>query len=153
MRKLVIVVATLLLAVPLLAQEGQVADRAQQQVIRVLALETQQVTQWDELLASRETAVKGFAEEIKGLEEQLRAELAKATPDPATVGALVIEIKGLRVQIEAANQTYVEGFEGLLTEEQTGKLQGVRRAARIEPVLPAFRLLGLLPPPEVVQQR
>jgi hypothetical protein len=152
-RAVVATIVVLALVAPLHAQQGPIANQGQQQVVRFLGLDEQQVTKWNELLDARGQAVKALRDQIKGLEEQLRAELAKATPDAAVVGGLVIQIKGLRDQIEPANQAYLDGFEAMLTEEQAGKLGAVRRAARLEPLLPAFRLFGLVPPPEVIPQK
>jgi Spy/CpxP family protein refolding chaperone len=151
MKKALIGVALLALALPLVAQEGPVVDRAKQEITRFLGLGEAQVTKWDELLATREDAVGALKEQVKGLEEQLRALLGQPAPDAATVGALVIQLKGLRDQIEAANHTYLEGFEAVLTQEQTTKLNAMRHAARLEPLVPAFRLFGLVPPPGVQQ--
>ena len=151
MKKVLIGVALLTLALPLVAQEHPVLDRARQEVINFLALEETQVTKWDELLAAREAAVTPLREQVKGLEEQLKTLLGQEIPDAAAVGALVIQIKGLQEQIQAAKQTYLDGFEAVLTADQTGKLNAVRRAARIEPLIPAFRLFGLVHPSGVQQ--
>ena len=120
-------------------------DRAQHEVATFLGLDESQVTAWDELIEARVETVEGLQAQIEPLEEQLVALLAQPTPDAAAVGALVIQIKGLRDQVRAANEAYQDGFEGLLTEEQSGKLGAVRRAARLEPLVPAFRLLRLVP--------
>jgi hypothetical protein len=147
-RNLVVgVVLMVVAAIPAVAQDRPIVDKGQAVVAQSLGLDAGQVSKWDELLATRETVVKGFAEQVKGLEESLKTELAKVTPDAVVVGNLVIEIKGLRGQIGVAEKAYLDGFETMLTTEQAAKLVAVRRAARVEPLLPAFRLLGLIPPP------
>ncbi len=145
MRRVLVLMAVLSLAVPVVAQERPVVDRAEREVAAFLGLEESQVTAWEGLLETRGAAVKALQEEMDPLEEQLAALLGQTSPDPAAVGALVIQVKGLKEEIRAANDAYQDGFEALLTEEQAGKLGVVRRAARLEPIVPAFRLLGLVP--------
>ncbi|MCB1054804.1 MAG: hypothetical protein KDD11_04740, partial [Acidobacteria bacterium] len=65
-------------------------------------------------------------------------------PDAGAVGDLVLQIRDLRQQIRALGQSATDQFEALLSEEQAGRLNAVRRAARLQPVIPAFRLLHLL---------
>jgi hypothetical protein len=120
--------------------------KAKQAVTEFLSLVADQVTQWDGLLAAREAAVAPLAEQLKSTEEQLNELLNGDTPDPSAVGTLVISGKTLREGIQAANRTYIEGFEAMLTVDQKGKLGAVRRAARLAPVVPAFGVFGLLPP-------
>ncbi len=69
--------------------------------------------------------------------------------DATAIGEKVIEIHAIDLQLRDANQDYVAGFEALLDEEQAGRLGFIRRAARVQPLIPAFRAAGLLaPPPE-----
>ena len=53
--------------------------------------------------------------------------------------------KTLREGIGEAHMTYVRGFEALLALEQKGRLGALRRAERLQPLFPAFRVFGLLP--------
>jgi hypothetical protein len=148
MRRNLVVAVVLMVAVaiPAVAQDHPIENRGQVVVARFLDLDAQQVTKWDELLAAREATVQALATQVKSLEESLKTELGKVTPDPAVVGNLVIQIRTLRAQMGVAEDAYVGSFEAMLTTDQVTKLTGVRRAARIEPLLPAFRLLGLVPP-------
>ncbi len=163
-RTLLVVAVVLALAVPALAQQGQGrgprpeipmagvqageldGSRAREAVIKFLELTPEQVTAWDALLETRKTLVEPLRDQLQAVEEDLHELLQTETPDPAAVGALVLQGKALREQIRAANQAYVDGFEALLTAEQAAKLALLRRAERAQPLFPAFRLFGLLPP-------
>jgi Spy/CpxP family protein refolding chaperone len=165
-RTLLVAVVVLALAVPALAQQGQGqgrgprpeipmagmqagdpdAPRARAAVIEFLGLTDEQVAAWDALLETRKTAVEPLREELQAIEQELLGLLQGESPDPAAVGGLVLQAKALREQIAAANQAYIDGFEALLTAEQATKLTLLRRAERAQPLFPAFRLFGLLPP-------
>lgn len=166
MKKTLVVLLALGLSLPLLAQEigsdpvfppperAVVADSQQdaaavpkpkEVVAKFLELTADQVTQWDALLQKQLDAVKPLAEQVKANGEALRTLLEQPTPDPAAVGALVIKNKQLGDQIGTLHKEYVQGFEALLTTEQTTRLNSVRLANRLQPVLPAFHALGLLP--------
>jgi len=121
--------------------------RAREVVIQFLGLTPDQMTAWDALLETRKAAVEPLREDLQATEKDLRDLLQGDNPDPAAVGALVLKAKALREQIAAANQAYVDGFDALLAAEQRTKLAFLRRAERAEPLFPAFRLFGLLPPP------
>jgi Spy/CpxP family protein refolding chaperone len=167
-RTLLVVAVVLALAVPALAQQGQGqgqgrgprpeipmagmqageldGSRAREAVIKFLELTPEQVTAWDTLLETRRALVEPLRAELQAVDGELQALLQSENPDAAAVGTLVLKAKGLREQIAAANQAYVDGFEALLTAEQAAKLALLRRAERAQPLFPAFRLFGLLPP-------
>ena len=149
MRKAILAVVLLALAVPVLAQPapGDV-PRPKEVVARILALTPEQVTQWEGLLDTLQATVSPLAEQLRGVEQQLHGLLQTPDPDPTQVGTLVLQGRDLREQIGEARGTYLEAFEAILTDEQKGKLGFVRRADHIQPALPAFRLFGLLPPPQ-----
>ena len=145
-RKALLWVVMLVVAMPVVAQEHPLADRAKGEVIRFLALTPEQVTEWDGLLTTRHDALVPLREQLRAVEEQLRGLLEQPSPDPTAVGNLVLQGKGLKDQIETANKAYLDGFEGMLGAEQNAKLHFLRRAERAEPLFPPFRLFGLLPP-------
>lgn len=146
MRKALLCAVVVLLAIPTLGQEGPIAGGAKIEVVQFLGLTADQVAQWDGLIATREQTVPGLREQLKGVEEQIRGLLGQPTPDPAAIGTLVIQADGLKDQIEEANKAYLDGFEGLLGPDQLAKLNFMRRAQKAVPLLPAFRLFGLVPP-------
>jgi len=148
MRKMILAVMLLAVAVPVFAQEGGAgAPRPTEVVTRFLQLSADQVNQWNVLLATREATVEPLQQQIREAERQLAELLKGDSPDPAAVGQLVIDVKELREQIGVAHQAYVQGFEALLTPEQKGKLGAIRRAARLAPLVPAFGAFGLVAPP------
>lgn len=136
------------LAAPALAQEPGPPDlpRAKQAVARYLQLTPDQVTAWDGLLAARAAALEPLRLELRDTEEALRDLLAEENPDPFAVGELVLAGKELREQIGQVNRDYARAFDALLQPEQKARLGALRRAELLEPLFPAFRLLGLLPP-------
>jgi hypothetical protein len=58
---------------------------------------------------------------------------------------LLIEIHAAEKQAGAVAQSAAASFEAILTPDQRGRLQFVRQAAQVEPALPAFKAVGLLP--------
>ena len=146
MRKALLSVIVALLAMPVLAQQDAIPVDPKGEVIQFLALAPDQVAQWDALIATREHTIPPLREQLRPIEEQIKALLAQPNPDPAAVGALVIQASSIKVQIEAAKDAYVGGFEAVLTADQLAKLRFIRRAEKARPLIPAFRLAGLLPP-------
>ena len=146
MRRALLTVILVLLAWPALGQEGAILGTPKDEVIHFLALTPDQVAQWDALIATREQTIPPLREQLKGLEDQIKVLLAQPNPDPAAVGALVIQADGVRDQIQTARSAYVSGFEAMLGPDQLAKLNFLRRAEKALPLLPAFRLAGLLPP-------
>lgn len=150
MRKAIVVLALLAMAVPVLAQDVTPPDHplAKQVVVSFLGLTPDQVTPWDALFAARDAAVAPLRGQLGAVEGQLKALLQQSNPDPAAVGVLVIQGKGLRTQIADAQRTYVEGFVGLLAQDQKLKYGLLRKAEEAEPLFPAFRVFDLLPRPD-----
>ena len=146
MRKAVLALVVLALAVPALADDGPLAVRAKAEVVGFLALTSDQAAQWDALLATREQTVAPLRAQLQGLEDQLKTLLGQSSPDPAAVGNLVLQIHGVRDQIRAADGAYLDGFGAMLGADQQAKLAFLRRADLARPVIPAFRVFGLVPP-------
>ncbi len=146
MRKALLALVVLALAVPALADDGPLAVRAKAEVVGFLALTPDQVAQWDTLLATREQTIPPLRTQLQGIEDQLKALLAEPNPDPAAVGDLVLQAKGVRDQIKAAKGAYLDGFGAMLGPDQQAKLAFMRRADQARPLIPAFRAFGLVPP-------
>lgn len=126
-----------------LALDRQDLAAARQLFARYLGLSPEQMAQWDQLLATLRQTVAPLRTQIETLEGQLRQLLGSSNPDPAAVGSLVLQIKGLGDQVRAAHEAYVAGFEQMLTEEQRAKLRIVRRLSQYPQLIPSCRLLGL----------
>jgi len=146
MKRYVVAAVVVALAIPAMAQEGPIRDRGMEAVARFLQLTPAQVDQWKGLLDTQEAALAPLREQLRAVEEQLAALLRTDNPDPAAVGNLILQGKALREQMGQVHRAYLEGFEAMLTEEQAQRLATIRRAERLEPLFPAFRLFGLLPP-------
>ncbi len=145
MKSTVLLTVMLALAIPLAAQGGPPADRAQDRVVEFLGLTTEQVDAWDGLLTAREDAATPLRDRMMAAEQEIVDLLEGGASDPAAVGALVVEVYGLRQQLRDVQGAYVDGFAALLDEEQLRKLEFIRRADHVQPLLPAFRFFGLLP--------
>lgn len=151
MRRVMLALMVVALALPVMAQEDPGADhpifgRAQEAVARFLQLEPDQVDQWNILIANHHAVVEPLRADLRAARQELRALLDADPPDPTAIGEKVLEIEGLNEAIRAAHLDYVAGFEALLDEEQLGRLGFIRRAERAEPLFPAFRAVDLLPP-------
>jgi Spy/CpxP family protein refolding chaperone len=122
-------------------------ERAKEIVIRTLGLTEAQQAEWETMLANLRATLAPLREQLKNGEEALRDLLRQSNPDPTRIGELVLASKQVREQMGAAHQAYLQGFEGMLTLEQKAKLAFLRRAQQVVPLLPAFKMFGLLPPP------
>lgn len=138
---------TALLLMPLAAAAQGDGERAVQVVANTLQLDEQQIEQWSAIRAATAEAVEPLAAEIEVLQEQLDELLASDNPDPGAVGELILALRNLRQQVVGIGQAAIGEFEALLSEEQAQRLNAVRRAARLQRVLPAFRVFHLLGQP------
>lgn len=150
-----VLISLVALALPVMAQEPAPNQEppAIQIVGRFLQLSEDQLHQFETLLTQRRDTIRGIAEQIRPLEEQLRNLLNSNNPDPAAVGRLVLQIHGLQQEIRQAQENFLTAFRNLLNDEQRGRVAGVQRAARLVPVIGAFARLGLLPPPREERPR
>lgn len=143
MRNLVIALTVTLIgaALPVLA-DGP--PPPVQMVANVLSLSGQQVASWLELLQARDAAVQPLQHELQARQQAIASLLQSGSPDPAAVGRLFIEAHTIEQQIGAIILQTNAQFEQTLTAEQRGRLQHVREAAQVCPVVPAFQVTGLL---------
>lgn len=120
------------------------------QSVRIIAhfleLTEQQGEAVREILDAARVDSQLLRESIRVLEEALRVEINSDDPSEAIVGALVLEIHELKGQLQELRQGVVEDIKALLDEEQLQKLEAVRHAAALQPVVHAFHDLGLIPP-------
>jgi Spy/CpxP family protein refolding chaperone len=149
MKRALLASAVLLaLAAPASAQElGPCAERGQDAIVEFLALTPDQVAAWDQLLADRDAAAEPLRTELEAVETELRALLESPDPPADEVGALVIQGHDLRQQLGDVHRVYFDGFVALLDEEQAPRFEAVRRAERLQPLVPVFRAFGFLAPP------
>jgi Spy/CpxP family protein refolding chaperone len=138
--------ALMSLALPLMAQEHGPNDRVPplEKVAGFLELSEEQVGDWQALLEDRDEALVPLHEEIAAESQALGDLLAGEDPDATEVGELVIAIHDLRGEAKDVHMTYATGFDELLEEEQAQRLEFIRRANHIQPLLPAFKAMGLI---------
>ena len=143
MRKPAFALAVILLSLPLAAQSQELPQPIQV-AATILGLSEGQLHAWVSALEAREAAVRPLAEQIRARHEQLGRVVQSPSPDSATVGRFVLEIRALEQQMGAAARQATEILEQLLDDEQRGRLDFVRNAAGACEVVPAFRAAGLL---------
>lgn len=90
-------------------------------VAEYLDLTEEQITASRSLAEELRATVEPIREEIGPLHEQLRTALDADNPDAATVGALMVQIDGLRDQMATAAESFEAQFVALLTPEQVEK--------------------------------
>lgn len=146
MKRWILALVALVVVVPAAAHDGPHADVARDAVIRFLELDADQVAAWDQLVADRDAAAEPIRQSLADVQQQLDDLFAAGDPDPTEVGMLVIERRDLGQQLADVHVVYVDGFETLLDTEQTDRLELIRRADRVQPLIPAFRIWGFLPP-------
>jgi hypothetical protein len=119
-------------------------QRAVRVVAQFLELSPDQVEAFLHLLRMRQEVVTPLLQGIAERERQLQELLGSDNPDPQVVGQLVIEIHQLRQLLGQAQAHFLAQFENLLNQEQERRWQQAQLAERLQPILPAFRLLRLL---------
>jgi len=140
-------------APPAVAQsvQGPFVDEAFDAVARFLELDAAQVDTFVALLDDRSMAADPLRAALEAVEEALRDEIESETPDPTTIGDLVLERHALHEALADVQRTFVDAFAAMLDGDQSRRLDLVRAAKRVRPVIPAFERFGLLlppPPPE-----
>lgn len=111
-------------------------------VVQFLQLRPDQVQELGQMLQARQAAVVPLLQGIQQRVQQLEA-LLNSGGSPAGVGMLVIQIHTLQQQVVHAQQDFLSKFENLLDPQQQQRLQAVRIAAQLQPILPAFQQLYL----------
>lgn len=148
MKRLGFVIAIMLIALPVVAQNTGEApppvQRAMEHVARFLQLDESQMDQWTTLLDVREDTVVPLREEIAVAGETLAELLEASDYDYAAIGEATVAIAEARAGIREAHATYLDGFAGMLDEEQLGRFGFIRRAEEARPLFDDFRLMGLL---------
>lgn len=149
MKKFVLLACVILLPLAAMAQHHQFRSMAApgpngpqdpaRMVAEYLELTPEQGEAWRALMEGLKVQQQALADQLRPLEEQLRTALQAAEPDPAAIGALVLQIHTLRDQTQANEEAYRAAFETLLNEAQKQKLYVLRAASELAPLFPAFR--------------
>jgi hypothetical protein len=112
-------------------------------VARFLHLSPEQGQAFGQLLQARQAALAPILQQIAHREQRIR-ELVAAGGNPAEIGTLMLQVHQLQQAAAAAQAQFLTAFAGLLNEDQRRQWDGVRLAAQLQPVLPAFQALQLL---------
>ncbi|HKO54964.1 MAG TPA: periplasmic heavy metal sensor [Thermoanaerobaculia bacterium] len=110
-----------------------------------LQLSPEQVAALLTIMQTRDAALQPIAAKLHANQEALGKLVESPDANPAAVGRLLLDIRAAQKQAETIARDAGAAFERNLTPEQRDRLQFVRQAAQIEPVIPAFRAVGLLP--------
>ena len=140
MKRFAFILCALLCATPIFAQQPDPVSV----ISHVLELSNDQITAWADILKAREAAVQPIAQQAQAKQEALGRTLADPNPDPVAIGNAFIELRGLQNQIGAINADSATNFQHLLDEDQLQRLEGIRGAAGVCPIVPALQATGLM---------
>lgn len=134
MKRLAISVAlAMCLAMPA-APKGDRVDDAQQPpaealLAQFLGLSESQTGQFQQHRQAFQQAIAGMTQEMAPRRQRLEQLLNSESPNPAEVGAAMLEVRALERQAAATIQRYHEVFLELLTEEQKQKAAMIVQAS------------------------
>ena len=133
------------------AGQGAQAGRANEVLKTALGLSDGQIEQLTALRKEERQALQPVRQEMQQAQKALTEAMAASTSDPAAIGRLTLQLRGLRQQVQQTNQTYRDRALGLLSEEQKTKVQNLQaamqRLERMRPAIAAATQLNLLEPP------
>ena len=112
--------------------------------VKFLDLTEDQKAAWREILQAKHETAQPLVEEIVALEAELKDLLSDPDPDVAEVGALVIELSGLREEVRAIRADASAELLSTLDDDQLEIVDAVAAAAPYAIAVPAFRDLGLI---------
>ena len=95
------------------------------------------------MIQSRDAAIRPIAEALQAKQQALQSLLDTPNSDVAAVGKLMVEINTGQHQIAAIAQSAAASFAATLTDEQKQRMNFVHQAEQVEPIIPAFKALGL----------
>jgi uncharacterized membrane protein len=96
------------------------------------------------MIQSRDAAIRPIAEVLQAKQQALQHLLDTPNADAAAVGRLMIEINAGQHQIAMLAQSAAASFASTLTDEQKKRMDVVRQAEQVAPVIPAFKAVGLI---------
>ncbi len=120
--------------------------RAMEVVTRFLDLTEDQREDFVSILQESHADIKLLEEQQKVLRRELDELLDSGQYDLSAVGAITEEIHDLGHQIRDIRKEMIESLLLVMDEEQEMKSGIVRRAASLQPVIKAYKVLGILPP-------
>ena len=112
-------------------------------VVRFLQLSEDQAMTLRQLLEQRQQAVAPLLQAIAQREELLQ-QLLQSGGSAEQIGQLVIEIHQFKQLIQQAQQTFLAALEDLLNPDQEQRWHAIQLADRLQPIVPAFKVLHLI---------
>ncbi len=144
-KSLVILGLILAIAVPVAAQTPPPPEGPPpEQVLKeALGLSDQQLASFRDLAQTRASASETLRRQVEERQRALYEALSATSPDPGTVGPLVVSINSLQKQFGQIEESFRNGFFRLLTEEQKSKLAFIRSVEAAIKAAGALNRLGL----------
>ncbi|MCP4900297.1 MAG: periplasmic heavy metal sensor [bacterium] len=118
---------------------------AHNQVVRFLQLTEEQAAEWRNIYEIHREEEQPIQWDIAEIQAQLDELFELEDPDPAEVGALVLQRRDLGETLLEIHLIYHEDFVALLDEDQYGRLGFIHRADDVQAIIPAFKLFELIP--------
>jgi uncharacterized membrane protein len=140
MKRFVFILCALLVATPIFAQQPDPVSV----VAHVLELSDDQITAWSKILHAREVAMQPIVQQAQAKQQALTQALEDPNPDPVAIGNAFIELHKLQYQIGVVNAQSATDFQHLLDDDQMQRLDGIRGAAGVCPIVPALQATGLM---------
>ena len=109
----------------------------------ILQLDDTQLKAIDQLAEKRRSTVEPLAAQLGPAQQALGAALNAASPDATAVGKAMLAIRDIQKQIEAAQKTFADGFNALLTDPQRTQVQQIRNVEAALHAAEALHALGL----------
>jgi hypothetical protein len=127
--------------------KGSIPDHAKTAIIEYLDLSEAQIEAWDILIDETTTLAEPMRDRVREINDELKNLFESDDPPADVIGEYVIERHGLLEELFWLHRDYVDEFEHvILTEDQHRQYHLVRAAARVQPLIPAFRVFALIPP-------
>ncbi|MDP9122559.1 MAG: hypothetical protein M3O15_14520 [Acidobacteriota bacterium] len=111
---------------------------------RFLGLSKDQTTSLLGFWSTLEQTVEPLRQAREPLCQQLRTDLAVATPDPATVGTDAINLFDSKQQIAAARSTFDTSFSAILNPSELAQYDSLKKLAWLGN--PEYNAIGECPP-------
>ena len=113
-----------------------------------LQLSDSQVQGITALQTSFRATVKPIHDQIMTKEQELKQEMAKASPDSAVVAQLMVDIKNLRSQIKTGRDGQQPQLLALLNDTQKSSLANLQQALSLQQAAHQAAALGLIDAPQ-----
>jgi len=113
-----------------------------------LQLSDPQVQSITALQTSFRDTVRPIHDQIRTKEQELKQEMAKASPDSTVVAQLMVDIKNLRNQIKTTRTGQQPQLLALLTDAQKSSLANLQQALSLQQAAHQAAALGLIEAPQ-----